>query len=68
MKGIKYAELQKLNAAEIEKQIAENHSRLTALSFQRVIGQLDNHAQIQTLRRDIARMQTALGARKTQAK
>ena len=66
MKGIKYAEVQNLNAAQLEKQIADNRARLTALAFQKTIGQLDNHAQILTLRRDIARMQTALRAHKAQ--
>jgi ribosomal protein L29 len=66
MKGIKYAEVQNLNAAQLEKQIADNRARLTALAFQKTIGQLDNHAQILTLRRDIARMQTALSAHKAQ--
>jgi large subunit ribosomal protein L29 len=64
MKGVKYAELQNLNADQIEKQIGENHARLTALAFQKTVGQLDNHAQIQTLRRDIARMKTSLAERK----
>ena len=64
MKGLKYAELQSLEASQIEKQIEENQSRLTALSFQKSIGQLENHAQIPVLRRDIARMRTALSARK----
>ena len=64
MKGLKYADLQNLEAAQIQKQIEENQSRLTALSFQKTIGQLDNHAQITVLRRDIARMQTALSERK----
>ena len=68
MKGVKYAELQSLDAAQINKQIDENRARLTALSFQKTIGQLDNHAQIETLRRDIARMKTALAERKPQAK
>ena len=66
MKGIKYAEVQSLNADQLEKQIADNRARLTALAFQKTIGQLDNHAQILTLRRDIARMQTALSAHKAQ--
>ena len=66
MKGIKYAEVQSLNADQLEKQIADNRARLTALAFQKTIGQLDNHAQILTLRRDIARMQTALRAHKAQ--
>jgi len=68
MKGVKYAELQNLNETQIEKQIADNRSRLTALTFQQSVGQLDNHSQIQTLRRDIARMKTSLATRKPQAK
>jgi large subunit ribosomal protein L29 len=68
MKGIKYAELQDLSPAQIEKQIADNRSRLTALAFQKSIGQLDNHSQIETVRRDIARMQTALSVRKATTK
>ncbi len=68
MTGLKYAELANLNEAQIEKQIAENRARLTALAFQKTVGQLDNHAQMETLRRDIARMKTALRDRKAQAK
>ena len=68
MKGLKYAELANLNEEQLNKQIADNHARLTALSFQKTIGQLDNHAQIATIKRDIARIQTALTERKTKAK
>ena len=67
MKGIKYASLTELNDTLLQKQIADNRSRLTALKFQKVVGQLDNHAQITTLRRDIARMETALQTRKAKA-
>lgn len=64
MKGLKYAELVNLTDAQLQKQIAENSSRITALAFQKTVGQLDNHAQMETLRRDVARMQTAIQARK----
>lgn len=67
MKGTKFTELQNQDAQTLERQIAENRARLTALEFQRVIGQLDNHAQIPTLRRDIARMKTALAAKSSEA-
>jgi ribosomal protein L29 len=68
MKGIKFTELQNQDAQTLERQIAENRARLTALEFQRVIGQLDNHAQIPTLRREIARMKTALATKARQGK
>jgi ribosomal protein L29 len=68
MKGLKYAELANLNEEQLNKQIADNRARLTALNFQKTIGQLDNHAQMETLKRDIARIETALSERKTKAK
>jgi ribosomal protein L29 len=68
MKGLKFAELTNLTEAQLKKQIGENHARLTALRFQKTVGQLDNHAQISTLRQDIARLQTALTARKPEGK
>ena len=60
MKGLKYAELKAQDKANLERQIAENRARITSLAFQKVTGALDNHAQITTLRRDIARMKTAM--------
>jgi len=60
MKGLKYAELKTQDKAHLERQIAENRARMTTLAFQKVTGSLDNHAQITTLRRDIARMKTAI--------
>jgi ribosomal protein L29 len=68
MKGLKYAALTELTEAQLKKQIGDNHARLTALRFQKTVGQLDNHAQISTLRQDIARMQTALTSRKPESK
>lgn len=68
MKGTKYAELTNLSEAEVLKQIADTRSRMTSLTFQKTIGQLDNHAQFRTLRRDIARMETSLRDRKPLAK
>jgi large subunit ribosomal protein L29 len=64
MKGTKYAELASLSEEQINKQIADARSRLTALAFQKTVGHLENHAQFETIRRDIARMNTALRAKK----
>ena len=60
MKGVKFAELQNQDTKQLEKQIAENRARLTALEFQKATGHLENHSQISMLRRDIARMKTAI--------
>ena len=68
MKGFRYAELKTHDQAHLERLIAENQSRITALAFQKVTGQLDNHAQIETLRRDIARMKTAIRERAVASK
>ncbi len=68
MKGLKFAELANLTEAQLKKQIGDNEARITALRFQKTVGQLDNHAQIVTLKRDIARMQTALSTRKPEVK
>ena len=67
MKGLKSGELKGMDAKQIEKQIADNKARLTALEFQKVIAQLDNHAQINSLRKDIARLKTELRQREIAA-
>jgi ribosomal protein L29 len=67
MKGLKATEIRTWADDRLEKQIAENQSRLTALQFQKTIGQLDNFAQFETLKRDIARMMTVLSERKQSA-
>lgn len=64
MKGLKSSELAVLNLEQIEKQVNDYSSRLVSLRFQKSVGQLDNVAQISTIRRDIARMLTELRARK----
>lgn len=48
---------------QLKKQIQDNESRIIALQFQKTIGQLENFAQFETLRRDIARMKTVLTER-----
>lgn len=68
MKSAKIAELRGRDIAQLERQITENNARLMALNFQKVTGHLDNSAQIQTLRRDIARIKTVLSERKQATK
>jgi large subunit ribosomal protein L29 len=65
MKATKTLELRGRDTADLKRQIAENESRLVALNFQKVTGHLDNNAQISTLRRDNARINTILHERET---
>ena len=63
MKSTHASELRGRDNGELKRQIAENLSRLTALSFQKVTGHLENSAQIRTLKRDIERIKTVLHER-----
>ncbi len=67
MKASKPNELRGQDNATLTRQISENESRLVALNFQKMTGHLDNNAQIETLRRDIARIKTILTERSKQA-
>ena len=68
MKSIITSELRGRESKELKQQIAENLSRLTALNFQKVTGHLENSAQIGTLKRDIARINTVLRERELESK
>ena len=67
MKATKTSAFRARDAKELNQQISENLSRMTALNFQKVTGHLDNSAQIRTLRRDNARIKTLLQERKDSA-
>ncbi len=67
MKASKSSELRGRDSGELKRQIAENNARLIALNFQKVTGHLDNNAQIETLRRDNARINTILRERELEA-
>jgi large subunit ribosomal protein L29 len=64
MKGLKSSDIRNWTADQLNKQIADNQARITALQFQKSIGQLENTAQFVTLRKDIARLKTVLSAQK----
>jgi large subunit ribosomal protein L29 len=64
MKSLKASDINNWSVDQLNKQILENQSRITALQFQKSIGQLENTAQFVTLRKDIARLKTVLSARK----
>lgn len=63
MKGRTAKDLRDLSNEELSIAIRENEETLTKLRFQRVLGQLQNTAQLNTLRKDIARIRTVLHER-----
>jgi len=67
MKSTNAADLRGRDDGELKRQIAENLARLTALSFQKVTGHLENSAQIRTLKRDIARINTVIRERELES-
>lgn len=52
--------LKGLNEADLKAKIAEDELRLKKLSFAHAISPLENPQSIRSLRRDIARLKTAL--------
>ena len=67
MKSTQSRELRGRTEKELKKMIAENESRMVALNFQKMTGHLENSAQIRTLRRDNARINTILQEQASQA-
>lgn len=63
MKALRTSEIRNHGDQELRRMIAENEARLVALNFQKITGHLEKPAQIQTLRRDIARIKTVLHER-----
>ena len=52
---------------EIRQRLDESYETLFNLRFQRVVGQLENTARLQEVRRDIARLKTILRERELAA-
>ena len=61
------AELRDLDDDELETRLAEQKAELFNLRFKNVTGQLDNTSRLQTVRRDIARINTLLRDREIAA-
>jgi len=59
----KEKDLDTLDAVELVSQLNEAKEELFNLRFQRVTGQLDNTARIGQVRRQVARIMTAIRAR-----
>ena len=59
---MKAAELREMSNAELTKKLDELKEELFNLRFQHAINQLDNPGRIETVKRDIARVNTVLRA------
>ena len=57
---MKAQDIRKLNAAQIEKKIADLKEELFNLKFQAALGNLERPARMNEIKRDIARLKTIL--------
>jgi large subunit ribosomal protein L29 len=64
---IKSSELQDLDVAALEQRLVETKQELFNLRFQNGTGQLDNYKRLGELRRDVARLKTAIRERELSA-
>jgi large subunit ribosomal protein L29 len=62
---MKAFECRKLSDPELRKRIQEEEESLSALKFQKVIGQLQNPMKMGHIKKDIARMKTILRQRES---
>ena len=62
MNSMKTNELSNMSAAELITKLKELKSELFNLRFQHAINQLENPMRIQTVKRDIARINTVLSS------
>lgn len=64
---MKAAEIRELPDAEIGKKLRDTREQLLNLRLRKRTGQVENTAELRRLRRDVARMETILTEKKTQA-
>jgi len=57
--------LKDLNEVDLKARIQEDELRLKKLEFAHAISPLENPMSIRSLRKDVARLKTALGQKKT---
>ena len=67
MKGMKPSDVRARTDDELNDQLETLGKEIFNLRFQRASGQLENTARVRQVRRDIARIKTALGERRRQA-
>jgi large subunit ribosomal protein L29 len=65
---MKTSELRELDGDELIRKKEELKDQLFKLRFQHELGQLENAAKLQTVRRDIARIETILKEMQAKAK
>lgn len=63
---MKAAEIQKMNANELNEKLADLKSELFNLRFQHAINQLDNPTRLKMVKKDIARIKTVQRQRELQ--
>ena len=64
---MKTFEIKDLSDTELEKRIADERDTLAHMKFQQATKQIENTSKLKLIRRDIARMMTALNQRKRNA-
>ncbi len=64
---MKVKELRELGPDELERKKGEIQEQIFKLRFQNELGQLENFAKMNTLRKDIARIETILCELRTKA-
>jgi large subunit ribosomal protein L29 len=64
---MKYAQIKELSTEEIKERIKEEQSNLTKMKFGHAVSAIENPMQIRTLRKTIAKLNTELKQRESQA-
>jgi large subunit ribosomal protein L29 len=65
---MKAQEIREMEADELDRKIVELKDQLFKLRFQNELGQLENSAKIQSIRKDIARIETILTEMRAKAR
>jgi large subunit ribosomal protein L29 len=64
---VRPAELRDLSDDELQTRLTETREELFNLRFQNATGQLDNYKRVGQLRKDVARIETAIRERQLQS-
>lgn len=60
---MKYAEISELSPEELKKKLRDTRNELVELRVRKQAGQIEKSSELRELRRDIARIETALSAK-----